>query len=259
MANKMANKTTDKTTIETADEKGLTREIVQKVADQVTAELRDTLTAVVEREIARALSGAQVEGEFYRRVNEDLQKGFKEIYQEIKRAKSGNGVPVLSEDPSVLFSHASNQLDAILQTTETATVKIIDTIENLQTLSDTLAGIVRSFEKGGVSKAEREQLSKINATLSQDLMAIMTTLSFQDLTGQRIKIIIETIKKIEKIVLDVYMTTGLMIKARDESPDTKADFKHLQAKAKSQLSELQGPQLDSSQGSVDDLLSSLGL
>ncbi|MDQ7834053.1 MAG: protein phosphatase CheZ [Humidesulfovibrio sp.] len=243
------------------DEAKLSHELMQRVADQITAELRETLSVTVEREINKILSSALVEGEFYRRVNEDLQKGFKEIYQEIKHAKTGNGnsQPVLNEDPNELFSQASNQLDAIMQTTETATVKIIDTIENLQTLSDTLARIVKSFEKGGVSKAEREQLSDINSSLSQDLMSIMTTLSFQDLTGQRIKIIIETIKKIEKIVLDVYMTTGLMIKAHTEAPDTKADFSRLQAQAKNKLSELQGPQLDSSQGSVDDLLASMGL
>jgi len=242
------------------EENALMRELMQKVSDQLTADLRETLTATVEREVSRTLNGALLEGEFYRRVNEDLQKGFKEIYKEIKVAKSTNSPTApLSEDPNELFSQASNQLDAILQTTESATVKIIDTIENLQNLSDTLAGIVKSFERGGVSKAERETLAGINNTLSQDLMSIMTTLSFQDLTGQRIKIIIETIKKIEKIVLDVYMTTGLMIKAHAEAPNEKADFSHLQAKAKDQLSTLQGPQLDSTQGSVDDLLASLGL
>lgn len=242
------------------EDNALMRELMQKVADQLTSDLRESLAAAVEREISKTLSGALLEGEFYRRVNDDLQKAFKDIYQEIKVAKAaGQNAPQLAEDPNELFSRASNQLDAILQTTESATVKIIDTIENLQTMSDTLSGIVKSFEKGGVSKAERETLAEINNTLSQDLMSIMTTLSFQDLTGQRIKIIIETIKKIEKIVLDVYMTTGLMIKARSEAPDSSADFQHLQAKAKDKLTELKGPQLDSSQGSVDDLLSSLGL
>jgi chemotaxis protein CheZ len=244
------------------EDNALLRELMQRVADQLTADLRETLTVAVEREISKTLSGALLEGEFYRRVNEDLQKGFKEIYQEIKVAKSANGTVTTvttAEDPNELFSQASNQLDAILQTTESATVKIIDTIENLQVLSDTLTGIVKSFEKGGVSKAERETLADINSSLSQDLMSIMTTLSFQDLTGQRIKIIIETIKKIEKIVLDVYMTTGLMIKAHTEDPADHSDFSHLQAKAKDQLSTLQGPQLDSNQGSVDDLLASLGM
>lgn len=235
------------------------REIMQRVADQLAGELRESITKSVEREISKTLSGALMEGEFYRRVNQDLQKAFKNIYEEIKTAKTAGGQVPLAEDPNELFSQASNQLDAILQTTESATVKIIDTIEKLQVMTDSIAGIVKSFEKGGVSKAERETLATINETLNRDLLDIMTTLSFQDLTGQRIKIIIETIKKIEKIVLDVYMTTGLMIKARSETPAAEADFGALQAKAKDQLSTLQGPQLDSSQGSVDDLLASLGL
>ena len=68
-------------------------------------------------------------------MNEDLQKGFKDIYQEIKTAKNVNGpLTPTAEDPNELFSQASNQLDAILRTTESATVKIIDTIENLQTM-----------------------------------------------------------------------------------------------------------------------------
>ncbi len=235
------------------------RGMMQKVVDQLTADLREAITSAVQEEISKRLSSAILEGEFYRRVNEDLQKGFKDIYQEIKLAKASGSAPVIAEDPNELFSRASNQLDAIMQTTEAATVKIIDTIENLQSMSDTLGGIVKSFERGGVSKAEREKLAEINGVLSQDLMSIMTTLSFQDLTGQRIKIIVETIKKIEKIVLDVYMTTGLMIKARSEAPEEQADYQHVQAKAKSQLSTLKGPQLETNQDSVDDLLANLGL
>ncbi len=241
------------------EDNAMLRDMMQKVVDQLTIDLRETLVASVQEEISKKLSSALLEGEFYRRVNADLQQGFKDIYQEIKTAKATGSAPVLAEDPGELFSRASNQLDAILQTTEAATVKIIDTIESLQSMSDTLASIVKSFEKGGVSKAEREKLAEINGALSQDLMSIMTTLSFQDLTGQRIKIIVETIKKVEKIVLDVYMTTGLMLKARDTAPADQADFQHLQAKAKTQLSELKGPQMGSSQDNVDDLLASLGM
>jgi len=102
----------------------LLRQLMQRVADQLTADLRETLTTAVEREISKTLSGALLEGEFYRRVNEDLQKGFKEIYKEIKTAKGGTEPMVpTAEDPNELFSRASNQLDAILQTTESATVK----------------------------------------------------------------------------------------------------------------------------------------
>ncbi len=92
------------------EDNALMRELMQKVADQLTSDLRESLAAAVEREISKTLSGALLEGEFYRRVNDDLQKAFKEIYQEIKVAKAaGQNAPQLAEDPNELFSRASNQ------------------------------------------------------------------------------------------------------------------------------------------------------
>ena len=85
----------------------------------------------------------------------------------------------------------------------------------------------------------------------------MTTLSFQDLTGQRIKRIIEAIKKVEQIVLDLYLSTGIQLKAREEAPDR--DISDLEAEAKQKVSELKGPQTKIKQGDVDDLLAQLGL
>lgn len=88
-------------------------------------------------------------------------------------------------------------------------------------------------------------------------MTIMTTLSFQDLTGQRIKIIIDTIKSVEKIVLDLYMSTGLKIKAREEAPEKSLE--QLDQETETKMSALKGPAESADQGNVDDLLASLGL
>ena len=85
----------------------------------------------------------------------------------------------------------------------------------------------------------------------------MTTLSFQDLTGQRIKIIVDTIKSVEKIVLDLYMSTGLKIKAREKTPEKSLE--ELDQVAEVQMSDLKGPTERSDQGEVDDLLASLGM
>ena len=101
------------------------------------------------------------------------------------------------------------------------------------------------------------RLREGNAALGDDLMRIMTTLSFQDLTGQRIKRIIEAIKKVEQIVLDLYLSTGLQMKAWAEEPEK--DMKVLQAEVKQKVSELKGPQTKVKQGEVDDLLAQLGL
>lgn len=86
----------------------------------------------------------------------------------------------------------------------------------------------------------------------------MTTLSFQDLTGQRIKRIIEALKRIEAIVFDVYMSTGLIVKAHDQQPEK--NMNELEQETHKKVTKLKGPSRDAaSQNDVDDLLSQLGL
>lgn len=238
----------------------LVREMMEKVSDQLVETLRESITKAVEKEIAKSLSKSLLEGEFYRRVNEDLQGGLKQIYQEVKAARGGTEIKSIKTtiDPNELFSETSDQLDAVLQTTEKAAVDIIEIVEGLQELQGTVTTIVKGFESGGVTKQNREKLKEINQQLAIDLSTIMVTLSFQDLTGQRIKIIINSIREVEKIVREVMLSTGLMIQRRQEDPDQ--DFDSLSADARTRAtSKLEGPSKDTNQNDVDDLLSSLGL
>lgn len=238
----------------------LVKELMEKVSDQLVESLKESITASVEKEISAKLSNALLEGEFYRRVNDDLQQGLKEIYQEVKAARGGTEIKCIEAeiDPEELFSETSDQLDAVLRTTEKAAVEIIDIVENLQELQGTVATIVKGFQSGGVTKENRQQLKAINDTLGMDLQNIMVSLSFQDLTGQRIVKIINSIRQIEKIVREVMLSTGLMIQQREEEPEK--DFDALSEEAKSEAtSKLEGPTEGTNQGDVDDLLASLGL
>lgn len=238
----------------------LVKDIMDKLSAKLGTSLKESITAAVEREIAENLSQSLLEGEFYRRVNEDLQSGLKQIYQEVKAARGGKEIKSIEADidPEELFSETSDQLDAVLQTTEKAAVDIIDIVENLQDLQGTVADIVKGFESGGVTKASREKLKEINDTLGNDLSTIMVTMSFQDLTGQRIKIIINSIRQVESIVREVMLSTGLMLKQREDEPEKDINSMSVDAKSEA-TSKLSGPSAEANQGDVDDLLASLGL
>lgn len=238
----------------------LVKDIMDKLSAKLGASLKESITAAVEKEIAENLSQSLLEGEFYRRVNDDLQSGLKQIYQEVKAARGGKEIKSIEADidPEELFSETSDQLDAVLQTTEKAAVDIIDIVENLQELQGTVASIVKGFESGGVTKANREKLKEINDTLGSDLSTIMVTMSFQDLTGQRIKIIINSIRQVESIVREVMLSTGLMLKQREAEPEKDIDSMSEDAKTEAS-SKLTGPSAEANQGDVDDLLASLGL
>jgi len=244
------------------DEELLNR-LIEKIVHEVVPDLRESISNTIEREVAKTLSRALLESEFHKRLNDEMRQGLQNIYKEIIQAAKHEGDATPTGGPGdrqqadQLFQEAAQQLDKILQTTETATTEIMDIVEKHMDMQADAAGILTEMEAGTAASEDIAKVRASNDMLGQDLMRIMTTLSFQDLTGQRIKRIIGAIKKVETIVFDLYLSTGLQIKAQAEAPDRTID--ELQAEAKQKVSELKGPQMGVKQGAVDDLLAQLGL
>lgn len=233
-------------------------EIIARVTEQVVENVGEAITQTVQQELSHALPRALREGEFFRKVNADMRRGLQEIYKEINAVKRDTGQPqATAQDADRLFTEASDQLDAILTSTETATVRIMDIVEDFQDNLAKTTTLVDSFRSGGASKKAVEELAAMSAAANEKMTEIMTALSFQDLTGQRIKRVIQALQHIERTVFEVYMSTGLQEKARDEKPEL--DMEEIQAEAQQKMSELKGPQAGTSQNDVDDLLSQLGL
>lgn len=171
--------------------------------------------------------------------------------------KNASSISHEKENTDRILSDASKQLDEILVTTEEATLNIMNAVERHMDLQADVGDILAQAETRNLTPEEIKRLSEINVKLSDDLINVMTTLSFQDLTGQRIKKIVAALQTIEKTVFDLYMSTGLVLLAKEKAPEK--DFEEIKEETKQVVSELKGPQLTTSQSSVDDLLSSLGL
>ncbi|HML53426.1 MAG TPA: protein phosphatase CheZ [Solidesulfovibrio magneticus] len=240
----------------------LLERLLEKIVQEVVPDLRESIGATIEKEVARTLSRALLESEFHKRLNQEMRDGLQDIYKEIVQAAKHGSEQTSEGDggrhqADQLFQEAAQQLDNILQTTESATSEIMDIVEKHMELQAECAAILDGLPGGYAGPKEVTRLKSANAALGEDLMRIMTTLSFQDLTGQRIKRIITAIKKVEQIVLDLYLSTGLQIRAQAQAPDR--NIEDLKAEAKQKVSELKGPQSDVKQGDVDDLLAQLGL
>ncbi|NLY40339.1 MAG: protein phosphatase CheZ [Desulfovibrionales bacterium] len=233
----------------------LSQELLKRVTAKAEDTIRDVISAALSEEINRALTRALTEGEFYRSISTDLQDGLRNIYQEINAAASNETglVSVESSEADEMFSEASRQLREILQTTEKATENIMTVVE--KHLEQTEQNLV-VLDKLEPSPAV-DQLRANAQTLNTDLIEIMTALSFQDLTGQRIKRIVTALQQIEKVVFELYMSTGLSLKAMAEHPEKSVD--EIRETSRARASELKGPQSAASQTDVDDLLSQLGL
>lgn len=234
--------------------------VLDRYMDEMVENLKTAITQAVEKELSRSLTRSLLQSEFYKSVSDQMRSGLQSIYKELSSARQdGGGQEIVKEKKRAdqLFSEAASQLDEILATTEKATGEIMDIVEKHMEMQGKSNQILHSLKSGGVTKEHLHELREMSDSLNADLMSIMTALSFQDLTGQRIKRIIGAIKNVESIVLDLYLSTGLKVKAHEEAPDKTID--EIEAQAAQQVSELKGPQAGTNQNAVDDLLASLGM
>ena len=250
----------------------LMRRIMGEVTEKLTLDLRGVLTQALEKQLSTALTQSLLESEFYRRISDDMRNGLKKIYKEINAA--AKNAPVSEEAAASekaradkLFHEASEQLSAVLQQTEKATEDIMEILErhmDTQAESETL---LKKLREEGASEAELDRLAGINQQLGEDLNNIMLSLSFQDLTGQRIKRAVSALKEIESTVVEMYLSTGLLIQAYEDAPGKGLD--EIEAETRQKVSELKsssvldsslkGPDGKASQKNIDDLLAQLGM
>ncbi len=202
----------------------------------------------------------------YRQLSADMRQGLKDIYQQISTASAAEGAPPATD---ALFHEASAQLDEVLKDTEAAAMSIMELVEKHLALQAESARILEDAAAGGGDMA---RLAAINGVLGEDLTTLLTTLSFQDITGQRIKKVVAALNAIERRVVDLYVSSGLIMDGvekdpakdaqtlQDEARQAVADFREHRDKPEVRGSELKGPDRNGiSQGAIDDMLAQLGL
>jgi len=148
--------------------------------------------------------------------------------------------------------NAANQLDAIIQMTETATGRIMDECDRLNMFHNDLRERLISMDPpldpdvlAGVDQAMEEAQTSITR--------IYEACNFQDITGQRIQKVVRALQEIERQVLRMVVVFGLIQNSESMDAETKQELEedaHL----------LQGPQLAGQgleQDDIDAILSKL--
>lgn len=199
------------------------------------------------------------EGDIYRELGAEMRQGLKQIYQQISTAtESGNTT-------EALFEEASDQLHEVVKATETAAMDIMEIVEklldkaaaNLSRLDDLAARYGDDPDLAALRASENEQVN--------DLTKVLTALSFQDITGQRIKTVLGVLSGIERSVVDLYLSSGVAMAVADRNPEKDAGEIREEAKKAVEAfrqggSQLKGPDANAiSQQGIDDMLAQLGL
>ncbi len=243
-----------------ADEKNM-NELVRQISQSVVETLEPTFRITLETGIGKALDKAINEGRFYKYMSGELQKGMSGLFKEIGSFKKTSVqtepscVPDTQEKAEKMLSEASTQLDYIFKSTEEAATKILDIIEKNMGVQERMSALL---EKEGVKVSDNglvDELKAMNREIQHDYIEIMTTLSFQDLTGQRIKKLVGFLSFIENEVLRLLISSGMKIKEKEAYPDRDA----AQIISEVEAMELKGPQDGVSQADIDKLLADLGL
>ena len=153
-----------------------------------------------------------------------FQDELRELLNFIEQAKSDlSGIQPkhLSENK---IPEASSQLDQVVATTEEAASKIMDSAEEISELAETMDGEI----------AERLMAISMN---------IFEASSFQDITGQRVTKVVNTLKYLEEKLIILAEAIG------DTDSHLKADQEDMEACSESDEKLLQGPQ---SAGTAND-------
>lgn len=197
----------------------------------------------------------------YKQLSEDMREGLRDIYKKLSSASSEASNRRASTD--ALFSEASDQLREVARATEEAAMSIMDIIEKQEEKAREAADIIRQAT-ARLEDQQKDRLLALNNDLQKDLSAVLTALSFQDLTGQRIKRVVRALEGIEKSVIDLYVSSGLMLEGAEKDPEKDAKTLELEAKEAmdnfQKTSELKGPDRNGkTQAAIDDMLAQLGL
>lgn len=174
---------------------------------------------------------------------------------------------------------AADQLEGVIETTEQAANKIMDNLEIMQEATDQMHSMVSSLKAGKIylpsadsdappvelDDRTRLELAPLSAYLDravQDYMNLVSDtfvqMSFQDLTGQRIKRIMSLVKQMEERLKKMVLSFGIKVAEKEKNPEISA--RELQAVVAEKETKLVGPQkagfgLD--QAGIDELLAGI--
>lgn len=246
------------------------QKVVIDVTDKILKELYEILASELAPKISSTLIQPFLESKFYQRISNDMQDGLKRIYKEISTISDSpvNTVSVDKVKTESLFHEASEQLSEVLKQTEKAAIAIMEVVEQDIVLQEEATTLLTKLNSSHINiDPDFIRLKEIIHLFGEHLSSVMLSLSFQDLTGQRIKRAVSALKEIEKTVVELYLSAGLLMQARDKNPNKSID--EIEADTRQQVlalkdiqiigSELKGPTSGVAQKDIDELMAKLGM
>ena len=170
---------------------------------------------------ARAMS----QGDFKHEIKEELYGQLGDIARYINATiKNMQSVEPSIAHVSDKIPQASVQLSEISKATEEATHNVMTQVEKVLDNHDLIIHHTESAERGNDIPNSLTEVRNVVSENREILLDIITGLSFQDLTGQKIKMIVGLIEDVEKRLLQLIVTFGLKSKDTNEDDSSLKEF-----------------------------------
>ena len=187
--------------------------------------------------------------------------------------------PGITDLTEKYIPQAADQLEGIIETTEQAANKIMDNLEAMQVDTEKVTAILSAFNSGKILPADgsdaasgfqidQRTLAKMEPHLSriaeiadnnQAMIAdSFVQMSFQDLTGQRIKRIMNLVSQMESRLQKMIVSFGIKVAEKEKNPDiTDSELAKVVAEKQTELAGPQKAGCGLDQAGIDDLLANI--
>lgn len=216
---------------------------------------------------------------FFRKLASEMTGGVKELASvliDFRREFKSKIHPHITDIATRYIPEAADQLNGVIETTEVAANKVMDNLENMEQNIGGIKKVFDSLREGSIAipgqgkdnhpiKIDDKTVKTISPIIdymessTEDSMSMIsdsfTQMSFQDLTGQRIKRIINLVSEIEGKIKGMVISFGIKLGEREKNPDISQD--ELQRVVDQKVEELSGPQRQGQgldQAGIDELL-----
>ena len=222
----------------------------------------------------------QEDESFFKKLAYEMTGSVKELALLIinfRRSLKSKIQPEIMDLAEKHIPNAAYQLEGVIEATEMAANKIMDNLDAMQEDTAKLASTFSALKEGnlkvpgsrnGEAKIDRQTLMTISPLLdyvelsTQNYLNLISDtfvqMSFQDLTGQRIKRIMGLVNQMEDKLRSMVVSFGFKLSEKKKNPSISED--ELKRMVAAKESELAGPQKEGQgldQAGIDDLLANL--
>ena len=256
------------------------KEISDIVAGKLTGNEIEQLTVFFKQAMANGMD--QDDDSFFRNLTSEMTggvKGLALLLIDFRRELKSKIHPNITDIATKYIPQAADQLEGVIETTEMAANKIMDNLENMEQNIGETRKIFASLRQGTIAvpgqekdnhqiKIDKKAVKSISPLIdyvessNENYLSLISDsfvqMSFQDLTGQRIKSIINLVSEIEEQIKGMVISFGLKLNEREKNPHISQD--ELQKVVDEKVEELSGPQKQGhglDQAGIDDLLDNL--